>query len=76
MARALQSYGSRIQYSIFECFLTPVQIVDLQGELASILEEEDQVLFVSLGGRLERGDDLTITSLGAPYTQRSLITII
>lgn len=66
--RVVKDYGDHLQYSVFECQLTPSDLVKLRSELgASIHHTEDQVLFVCLGPSEGRGDRV-ITALGKPYT--------
>jgi len=76
VAKLLEGYGIRLQYSVFECVLDELRLRELQAELHPILHhDEDQVLFVSLGPG--SGDStLIITALGLPYQTRSRITII
>jgi CRISPR/Cas system-associated endoribonuclease Cas2 len=62
------SYGDHLQYSVFECQLRKLELVELKMELAAIIHhDEDQVLFVDLGPADGRGDRV-ITALGKPYT--------
>jgi CRISPR-associated protein Cas2 len=64
----MRGYGDHLQYSIFECQLTPSDLVRLRAELSEIIQHnEDQVLFVDLGPAEGRGDRV-ITALGLPYT--------
>ena len=66
--QVMRSFGDHLQYSVFECQLTPTDVVRLRAELAKIIHhEEDQVLFVDLGPSEGRGDRV-ITALGKPYT--------
>jgi CRISPR-associated protein Cas2 len=37
LAKLLEGHGSRVQYSVFECDLTPTQWVQLRGRLERIL---------------------------------------
>lgn len=76
IAKTCESFGSRIQYSVFECPLDDLRFEKLRAALDSIINhEDDQILFVSLG--LESSSaPLRIESLGQPYTQRSRVTII
>ena len=77
VAKTLQAYGERIQYSIFECRLSSLQFAEVQRKLLKLIEVgEDQVLFVSLVDRDTNSQDLVIASIGVPYTKRSLVTII
>jgi CRISPR-associated protein Cas2 len=63
-----KNYGNHLQYSIFECDLSPRERVRMEGELKSLIKStEDQVLFVSLGPAEGRGDRV-ISALGKPYT--------
>ena len=48
--RTMRNYGDHLQYSVFECQLTPSDVVRCQAELGEIIHHtEDQVLFVNLG---------------------------
>lgn len=76
VARILESFGTRLQYSVFECPLDDLRVEKLKSALWEVIQHEaDQVLFVSLGPAA--GDaTLVIESLGQPYTVRSRVTII
>lgn len=76
VARVCEAYGTRLQYSVFECALDGLRLERLKSELWEIIHHEsDQILFVSLGPAA--GDaSLIIESLGQPYTIRSRVTII
>jgi CRISPR-associated protein Cas2 len=64
----MRKFGDHLQYSIFECQLTAMDLVRCRAELAkAINQKEDQVLFVNLGPAEGRGDRV-ITALGLPYT--------
>jgi CRISPR-associated protein Cas2 len=66
--QVVRGYGDHLQYSVFECQLTPSDLVRLRSELGAIIHHtEDQVLFVCLGPAEGRGDRV-ITALGKPYT--------
>ncbi len=67
--KAMRNYGDHLQYSVFECQLTPTDLVRCRSELSALIHhDEDQVLFVNLGPAEGRGDRV-ITALGQPYTQ-------
>jgi len=76
VARALEGFGVRLQYSVFECALDELRLEKLRAELHPLLNHgEDQVLFVSLGSAA--GDaSLIIDAMGLPYEIRSRVTII
>ena len=76
VAKVCQSFGSRIQYSVFECPLDELRFETLRSELTGIIHhEDDQILFVSLG--IESSNSpFRIESLGQPYTERSRVAII
>ena len=66
--QAMRSYGDHLQYSVFECQFTPMDLAKCRAELAAIIHHtEDQVLFVNLGPAAGRGDRV-IVALGKPYT--------
>lgn len=62
-----KGYGSHLQFSVFECDLTPVEKTRFESGLASLIDHaKDQVLFVALGPSEGRGNRV-ITALGIPY---------
>jgi len=64
-----RNFGDHLQYSVFECDLSPSEKVEFESALAQIIKyDEDQVLFISLGLAEGRGDRV-ITALGLPYTK-------
>jgi CRISPR-associated protein Cas2 len=66
--QAMRGYGDHLQYSVFECQLTAMDLARCRAELADIIQhKEDQVLFVNLGPAEGRGDRV-ITAIGKPYT--------
>lgn len=76
VAKTLESYGTRLQYSVFECPLDGLRLEKLKGDLWGIIHHEtDQILFVSLGPA-SKDASLIIEALGQPYTVRSRVTII
>lgn len=69
-------FGSRVQYSVFECPLDPMRLAQLKSALdGEINHDEDQVLFVSLGPQSSSAS-LIIEAMGLPYEVRSRVTII
>lgn len=76
VAKVLEGFGSRLQYSVFECPLDPTKLAQLKSALTEELNhDQDQVLFVSLG--LESADaTLSIEAVGLPYITRSRVTIV
>jgi CRISPR-associated protein Cas2 len=66
--KIMRNWGDHLQYSIFECQLTPTDLAVCRGELAEVIQHaQDQVLFVDLGPTEGRGERV-ITALGIPYT--------
>jgi CRISPR-associated protein Cas2 len=76
VAKTMEGFGTRIQFSVFECPLDDLRLQQAKAELAKILQaDQDQVLFVSLGP--EAADaTLIIEALGTPYLVRSRVTIV
>ncbi|MDB6029197.1 MAG: CRISPR-associated protein Cas2 [Verrucomicrobiales bacterium] len=76
VARTLEGFGVRLQYSVFECPLDDIRLAKLKAEIQSLLNsDEDQVLFVSLGPSAKDAT-LVIEAMGLPYEVRSRVTII
>lgn len=74
VAKTCESFGSRIQYSVFECPLSELKFETLKARLQEIINhEDDQILFISLG---PEESPFRIASMGQPYTERTRITII
>lgn len=66
--QTMRNYGDHLQFSVFECQLTPTDLARCRAGLGGIINHrEDQVLFVSLGPAEARGDRV-ITALGKPYS--------
>ena len=66
--KTMRGFGDHLQYSVFECQLTPTDLVRLRMALSKVIHHtEDQVLFVDLGPAEGRGDRV-IAALGRPYT--------
>jgi len=50
VAKICQNYGQRVQNSVFECIIDPVQVVQLKNHLMSIIDlEQDSLRFYYLG---------------------------
>lgn len=76
VASVIEGFGHRLQYSLFECPLTEMKYAELKSALAKVIEpSEDQVLFVSLG-TTEKDPMVLIASLGLPYTERTMVSIV
>lgn len=62
-----KNHGDHLQYSIFECDLSPQEKATLETELGEVIHHtEDQVIFVNLGPAEGRGNR-SISALGLPY---------
>lgn len=67
--KACTNFGNHLQFSVFECDLSPGELVDMETELNGIIKhDEDQVLFIGLGPAEGRGDRV-ISALGLPYVK-------
>ena len=76
VAKAMEGFGVRLQYSVFECALDEKRLNKVKAELQPILNhDEDQVLFVSLGPE-DSSHNLRIEAMGLPYLIRSRVTIV
>ena len=66
--KTMRDFGDHLQYSVFECHFTPVDLAHCRDALSQIIKhDEDQVLFVNLGSTEGRGDRV-IAALGLPYS--------
>ena len=55
IAKICQDYGTRVQYSVFECDIDPTQWVRLKAKLLSTFDEEkDSLRFYILGKKLAK----------------------
>lgn len=61
--KTIEGFGSRVQYSVFECRLKPKEIDDLRRKLRKLIGEEDSVRFYFISAddvkRIERLGDAT-----------------
>jgi len=51
VAKMLESYGTRLQYSVFRCRLNVEMLERLHWQLAEIMEEVDDLLVIPLCNR-------------------------
>ena len=67
--KTCKNFGEHLQYSVFECDLSPQEKTELERNLDELIKhDEDQVVFVTLGPSEGRGERV-ITALGLPYTK-------
>lgn len=65
--KTLRDWGDHLQYSVFECRLTPTDLLRCRHQLSEIIDHrQDQVLFVDLGPAEGRGEHV-ITAIGKAY---------
>lgn len=51
VSRVLEGYGSRIQFSVFRCFLDDISLEKLHWELNQTISAEDHLLIIPLCSR-------------------------
>lgn len=50
VCKVMESYGERLQYSVFVCDLSGAELVDLRWRVLDVMHlREDSVVFVDLG---------------------------
>lgn len=55
VAKILENYGQRVQYSVFECLVEPSQWVELKSKLLNEINTDyDSLRFYSLGANWQR----------------------
>lgn len=75
-AKICESFGTRIQFSVFESSLDGMMLAQLQSQLNDVIHHtEDQVLFVDLGADTEE-TPFSIVPMGLPYIRKTRLTII
>jgi len=58
VARQCQNFGQRVQNSVFECLVDPVQFADLRSRLEAIVDpEKDSLRYYYLGRNWRRRVD-------------------
>jgi CRISPR-associated protein Cas2 len=74
--KTMRGYGDHLQLSVFRCELSARERVEMIGELASIINnDEDQVLIVDLGPADGRAAECFF-ALGKPYTAPARVAVI
>ncbi len=67
--KTCKNFGSHLQFSVFECDLSPSERIRMESELKSLINHKaDQVLFIALGPAESRGDR-SISALGKSYSK-------
>jgi CRISPR-associated protein Cas2 len=66
-AKHLEGYGTRVQYSIFRCWLSPEQMQRLKWELTEKLTTDDDVLFIPLCSRCVAGLEVAHSTTKRPH---------
>lgn len=75
-AKICESYGNRIQFSVFEASLDNMAFASLRVELDAVINHaDDQVLFVNLGLD-DASTPFSMESIGLPYVKKTRLTII
>lgn len=55
VAKQCVNYGQRVQHSVFECLLDPVQLAELREKLEKIIDRDrDSLRFYNLGDNWQR----------------------
>lgn len=76
--RTMKGYGDPLQYSVFQCDLSPSEKILMIEALSDIINNrEDQVMFINIGPAENRGSE-TIETLGRaqPETKIDRIAVI
>jgi CRISPR-associated protein Cas2 len=66
VAKHLEGYGTRLQYSVFRCYLSRQQLEQLRWELTQKTAAEDDVLFMPLCSRCVAGLAVTHSAKNQP----------
>ena len=66
VAKHLEGYGTRLQFSIFRCWLGSGEAQKLRWELTQKLEAEDDLLVIPLCARCVRGLEVSHSATKRP----------
>lgn len=76
VARVLEGFGYRVQFSVFQCPLDELRLERLKAKLAvEVNSDEDQVLIICLGPESEQTFN-RFDWVGRPYHAAGRVTII
>lgn len=65
--KTMLGYGDRMQYSVFSCDLSSVELARMREDLAELLDYgKDRVLIVDVGPSYGGGADSRIEAIGTP----------
>lgn len=73
VCRELGAYGQRVEYSVFECWLSPLALSRLQQALAGIVDlEEDRIRYYILCKECRR----KTVAVGTKITRRKVAIVV
>ena len=55
VAKTLEGHGHRVQFSVFRCWLSALQLNRLRWELSEIMHAEDELLTIPICARCAQG---------------------
>ena len=59
VAKECKNYGQRVQFSVFECIVTPAEFVYLKNKLSQIIDlENDSIRFYHLGKNWQKSTEM------------------
>ena len=74
VARQCQNYGQRVQYSVFECLLDPVQWSELKFELEKAIDgQKDSLRYYFLGANWQKR--VGHSGAKSPYNPQGLLLL-
>ncbi len=55
VAKVCENFGQRVQHSVFECLVDPVQLLELRGRLERIIDRDrDSLRYYNIGDNWHR----------------------
>lgn len=55
VAKLCENYGQRVQHSVFECLVDPVQLLELRGRLERVIDhKKDSLRYYNIGHNWHR----------------------
>lgn len=75
VARCMEGYGTRIQYSVFICDLSEQEKFAMRGDIETVMKQsEDSVMIIDLGAARD-ASRFVFLGRGAPLPQAGAVVV-
>jgi CRISPR-associated protein Cas2 len=66
VAKHMEGYGNRMQYSVFRCWLSPQQMQKLRWEVTQLMDSVDELLMIPLCANCVAGMEVAHSATHRP----------